>query len=86
MRTPYLRQIANYLYEVKSTIKFNKPVKRVGKAKYVDKYTLSFVTLYGHDTRVGDDYVLRIAKQNIMKKFGRSGGTLVKIEITNVYT
>jgi hypothetical protein len=84
-RNPFNIKNYPYLYNVKSVIKFNKPVQKKGKAFYVDRYTLSYKTMYGFDYPKSDSAVLAIAKENILKKFAKSGGKLISIEIINYY-
>ena len=84
-RNPYNIKNYEYLYNVKSVIKFNKPVHKKGKAFYVDRYSLAYLTMYGYDSPKSDSFVLTIAKANILKKFAKSGGKLISIEIINYY-
>ena len=91
MRSPYRLQMYNYLYEVKSTILFSNKGHGGGKKHMIGKkvsggYLQSYRTLYGREVRVSEDTILREARMKIHQKFVKSGGKLMSIEITNVYT
>ena len=70
MRLPF--QSHTKLYEVYSEIKYDK--------RGVKKYR----TYYGGEFGSKDE-ILRIAKENIERKFETSGGKIVILKIINVY-
>lgn len=91
MRSPYRLQMYNFLYEVKSTILFPKKGTGGGKKHMIGKkvsggYLQSYKTLYGRDVRVSEDSILREAREKIFRKYVKSGGKLMSIAITNIYT
>lgn len=63
----------NYLYEVRSRIKFDK------------RGIQNQVTLYGSDKPLNKKKLLQRAEINIKKKFKKSSGVLIAVAITNVF-
>jgi len=66
-------QMSNVTYEVRSTIKFDK------------RGLVHQKTYYGRDREVDKNSILRIARQNIERKFENSSGKIIKLEIKAVY-
>lgn len=71
MRLKY--QSKPYLYEVISTIKFDS----IGK--------VTQRTLYGSDSPLNKQALLKRARQNIENKLENSNGRIISIKITNEY-
>lgn len=80
-------QSHNYVYEIRSEIKFAKRRARVVKGVHYEgnSTNISYKTYYGSSVPLNELRLLQLARTNIKSKFLKSGGQLIGLQIANTY-